>query len=229
MNFDRYEDAKGALDAVTGDITALEKCIREGEHQTQDFKFRIDSAQKIAKTLSAFANTDGGSLLIGVKDNGKITGIDPQEEYYMIEGAAELYCRPKVPFSCIVYEDEEGRQVLKVEIERSGERPHYAKAEDGKWLAYIRQEDENFLANRVLICYMKDKRPNTTRKNLVAYSQNERLLFDLLSEEKEISLSRFMRASKLPVYKAEKILASFLKWEVIKSRATDKGIRFYAS
>ena len=28
--------------------------------------------EKIAKSLSAFANTEGGRLLVGVKDNGKI-------------------------------------------------------------------------------------------------------------------------------------------------------------
>jgi len=50
------------------------KLIEEGEHQQQDFKFEISDARKIAKSLSAFSNTDGGRLLIGVKDNGKIAG-----------------------------------------------------------------------------------------------------------------------------------------------------------
>lgn len=229
MDLSQYDGHKSALEAVSGDIHTLEKRIREGEHQQQDFKFRIDSAQKIAKTLSAFANTDGGSLLIGVKDNGKITGIDPQEEYYMIEGAAALYCKPAVSFNTVVYEDEEGKQVLEIEVPPSKESPHYAKTDEGKWLAYIRQEDENFLANRVLILLMKDKNPDTNRKNMVAFSEDERALFELLSTETEISLSKFMRSAKLPVHKAERLLATFLKWGIIRSRATDKGIRFYLS
>ena len=44
--------------------------IREGEHQQQDFKYRVVDAQKLAKSVSAFANTDGGRLLIGVRDDG---------------------------------------------------------------------------------------------------------------------------------------------------------------
>ena len=72
------------------------KLIEEGEHQQQDFKFEISDARKIAKSLSAFSNTDGGRLLIGVKDNGKIAGVRSEEEIYMIEAAAKLYCQPQV-------------------------------------------------------------------------------------------------------------------------------------
>ena len=45
----------------------IEELISQGEHQQQDFKFEVSDSKKIARTLSAFANTDGGRLLIGVK------------------------------------------------------------------------------------------------------------------------------------------------------------------
>lgn len=69
--------------------------IAEGEHQQQDFKFEISDARKIAKSLSAFSNTDGGRLLVGVKDNGKIAGVRSEEEIYMIEAAAKLTANRK--------------------------------------------------------------------------------------------------------------------------------------
>ena len=68
-------------------------------HLQQDFKFEISDARKIAKTLSAFANTDGGRLLIGVKDNGRIAGVRSEEEKYMIEAAAQLYCIPEIDYT----------------------------------------------------------------------------------------------------------------------------------
>ncbi|WP_301747923.1 helix-turn-helix domain-containing protein [uncultured Duncaniella sp.] len=49
--------------------------IEEGEYEHQDFKFAVSDARKIARSLSAFANNDGGRLLIGVKDNGAIAGV----------------------------------------------------------------------------------------------------------------------------------------------------------
>lgn len=72
----------------------IEELIAQGECQQLDFKFEVSDSKKIARTLSAFANTDGGRLLIGVKDNGSISGIRSEEEYYMIEAASEMYCRP---------------------------------------------------------------------------------------------------------------------------------------
>ena len=71
----------------------IQQLVAEGEHVHQDFKFAITDARKIARSLSAFANTEGGRLLIGVKDNGKIAGIRSEEELYMIEAAATMYCK----------------------------------------------------------------------------------------------------------------------------------------
>ena len=64
--------------------------IEEGEHLRQDFKHSITDSKKIARTIVAFANTSGGRLLIGVKDNGKLIGINTDEDYYMVEAAAQL-------------------------------------------------------------------------------------------------------------------------------------------
>jgi len=41
----------------------IHRLIAEGEHQRLDFKFEISDARKIARTLVAFANTDGGRIL----------------------------------------------------------------------------------------------------------------------------------------------------------------------
>ncbi len=58
----------------------LLRLIREGEHQQQDFKYRVADACKLAKSVSAFANTDGGRLLIGVRDDGHLSGVRSEEE-----------------------------------------------------------------------------------------------------------------------------------------------------
>ena len=124
----------------------IHNLIEQGEHVRQDFKFEISDARKIAKTLSAFSNTEGGRLLVGVKDNGKIAGVRSEEEIYMIEAAAKLYCQPAVTCQmtthCI-----EGRTVLEVFVPPGDQRPYYAIDENNSRRAYLRIHDENILAN----------------------------------------------------------------------------------
>jgi hypothetical protein len=81
---------------IQSETQYIKQLVEEGEHEHQDFKFEISDARKIARSISAFANTGGGRLLVGVKDNGKIAGIRSEEEIYMIEAAATMYCEPKV-------------------------------------------------------------------------------------------------------------------------------------
>ena len=126
------------------------KLIEEGEHQQQDFKLRIDDSRKIAKTLVAFANTDGGRLLIGVKDNGAIAGVNVEEEHHMIEAAATMYSDPPVPYETQVWQVDYQR-ILEVRVEASDRRPHFAEVAEEKWRAYIRREDQVFMANQVIL------------------------------------------------------------------------------
>ena len=81
----------------------LQHLISEGEHQQQDFKYRVSDAYKLAKSVSAFANTDGGRLLIGVRDDGHMSGVRSEEEIYMMHQAAYRYCRPEASIKFDTY------------------------------------------------------------------------------------------------------------------------------
>ena len=155
----------------------LYKLIQQGEHQKQDFKFCINDSKKIAKSLVAFANTDGGRLLVGVKDNGNIAGVSSDEEYYMVEGAATIYSKPKIKFSTQQWKVE-GKTVLEIQVEPSLEKPHFAKDENGKWIAYLRKNDENIAANRILVEVWKKEK--SSKGIFIHYSDDEKFLVDYL-------------------------------------------------
>lgn len=55
------------------ETTELKQLIVHGENSTTEFKERCD--QEAIETTAAFANTSGGTILIGVSDNREITGI----------------------------------------------------------------------------------------------------------------------------------------------------------
>ncbi|MFA8434306.1 MAG: helix-turn-helix domain-containing protein [Marinifilaceae bacterium] len=204
-------------------IHRIEKLIQEGEHQQQDFKFCITDSRKIAKTLSAFANTDGGRLLIGVKDNGKIAGVQSEEEFHMIQAAAEMYSRPKVTFESRIWKVQ-GKDVLEVTIAPSESMPHYAQNENGKWLAYVRKDDENHLANKILL--MVWKRQSKPQGTFLQYSDTEKYLMEFLEENDSISIGQFCRLAKISRYKAERILVKLICWKVIDLELSETGATY---
>ena len=187
--------------------------IEAGEHQQQDFKFEISDARKIAKTLSAFSNTDGGRLLIGVKDNGKIAGIRSEEEIYMIDAAAKLYCHHQIDCQMNVHQVE-GRTVLEVIVLPGKQKPYYAKDTNNKRWAYIRIKDENILATPVHLKIWQQE--GTPKGSFIHYSEQEQLLMDYLDSHTQITLNQYCRLARIPRPKAENTLAKFIRFELIE-------------
>lgn len=204
----------------------LAKLIQEGEHQQQDFKYCISDSKKIAKSLVAFANTDGGRLLIGVKDNGNIVGVQSEEEYYMVEAAAKVFSKPEIDFTTRQHQAE-GKTVLEVTIESSKNKPHFAKTEEGKWLAYFRLKDENKLANKVMIeVWRKQKRKQGI---LLHYSEKEQLLLDLLEKSGSISQSAFSKQACITYRESVRILSDLIVLGVLDMDTKDNQIRYVIS
>jgi predicted HTH transcriptional regulator len=201
----------------------IKQLISRGESQTLDFKYEISDASKIARSLVAFSNTDGGKLLIGVKDNGHISGIRSEEEYYMIEAAAQLYCKPEVHFTFRRW-DIEGKTILEVDIPKTKKKPYLAKVPDGKWLAFIRVGDQNLLANRVLLKVWA--RETDKKGTWIKYGDAEKKLLDHLNNNPHITLSKFSRIAKISIRSAEEILVNLILPGILEMEITEKLV-FY--
>lgn len=138
------------LKAIRGRQYILD-LINEGEHVQQDFKFAISDARKIARSISAFANNQGGRLLVGVKDNGTIAGVRNEEDIYVIEQAAQLYCRPAQKVEFTAFSTGDTGVVIRASIAKSSERPVLAQEPDHTWRAYYRVADENISAHPLMV------------------------------------------------------------------------------
>ncbi len=190
----------------------LLQMIREGEHLKLDFKFCITDSRKIARSLVAFANTEGGSLLIGVKDNGSIVGVQSDEEYYMAEAAAKIYAKPPILFFTKQWHYE-AKTVLQIRVHPSPDRPHFAKDEEGRWLAYVRYNDENRLAGKVMIdAWNKEKRNEGIT---IKITEADRFLLQYLDEHAFITVSAFARKASLPIRQAEQILSDYIALGIV--------------
>lgn len=190
----------------------IQNLILEGEHEHQDFKYQISDARKIARSISAFANNSGGRLLVGVKDNGNIAGVSSDEEIYMIEQAAQMYCQPPQDVKCQVYRVE-GKSVLKVDIEEADEKPVKAPDENGRWRTYYRIADENIEASAVHVKVLQKR--SQEADVALSFSDNERQLLQYLQTHGGITLNGYMKLSHISHSVAETSVVNMCEMGVI--------------
>ncbi len=201
----------------------VKKLISEGENQQLDFKYCVSDSRKIARTLSAFSNSDGGRILIGVRDNGSISGIKTDEEIYMVDTAAQLFCRPEIAYT-IKQHITGGKTILEVVVIKGAKRPYQAKDENGKWRSYFRHHDQNLVANRVLLqVWRKEEKKSGV---LVKFGTAENSLMDYLGKNGSITLSKFRKIARISSYRAEAILANLIIFKVLIMNASEKGFSY---
>ena len=204
-------------------MSLLQDYILEGEHLSQDFKFRIDDQRKIARTLCAFANTAGGRLLIGVKDNGKVVGVDPQEEFYMIDGAASLFCTPQVKFTSRIWQ-EDHKLVLEITVPFSLDRPHRSPDEMGKLRQHIRVGDETLVAGKIQERVWALQRSHVSRPE--KFGESEMGLLQTLQGLQPVSLSKLYKLSGLPLKEVDRLLVLLICWNVVEIVHSKEGTKF---
>lgn len=188
----------------------LQRLILEGEHLQQDFKYRVSDARKLAKSVSAFANTDGGRLLIGVRDDGHMSGVRDEEEIFMMHQAAYRYCRPEASIKFDTFHVD-GRTIVIATVPPSDKRPICAINEDGRQRAYIRIADENIVASPVHLAIWRES--ENTQGAMMTYTDTVQKLITTMQNQR-LTLNQLVRRSAIPRHKVITILARLIRFHV---------------
>jgi predicted HTH transcriptional regulator len=195
--------------------------IREGEHQQQDFKYRVSDACKLAKSVSAFANTDGGRLLIGVRDDGHLAGVRSEEEIFMMHQAAYKFCKPEPSIKFDTFHVD-GRTIVIATVPPSDKRPVCVQNDEGRMRAYIRIKDENIVASPVhLALWRESQKP---QGSILTYNDNIKKLLDVMKGSQ--TLNQIVRFSKLPRYKVITLLARLIRFGTARWEYSDQQFLF---
>ena len=200
----------------------LQQLISEGEHQQQDFKYRVSDAVKLARSVSAFANTDGGRLLIGVRDDGHLSGVRSEEEIHVMHQAAYKYCQPEASIKFDTYHID-GRTIVVATIPPSARRPVFALDEEGKKTAYIRIADENIVASPVHLAIWRESQQE--QGAMKTYTDSVHQLLDVL-QGPALTLNLLVRRSRLPRPKVIRLLARLIRFHVVQWEYTNQQFLF---
>lgn len=195
--------------------------IQMGEGLTVEFKRTIDSPFKIAKTLASFANTSGGILLVGIADNRSTVGITSElRELQKLEKACgqlienELLVRCKTISLGL-------KNILRVEVDESTEKPHYAINEKGDRIIYIRTKDKSVPTNRLMLPGEGDA---ATDKLL--NSKPVKHLIQYLKQNDAISDKEFSKLINVSEKRAARLMNELLETGVVMKRGSGRTAQY---
>ena len=197
----------------------IARLIEGGENSTLDFKQTVSNVHKIAKTMCSFANTKGGVLLIGVRDNGSIAGIKSEDEIYMLDLAAQFYCKPALNIEIELWKIG-NKEIIECKIPLGKEQPYFAQSEEKKWWAYVRVNDKSLLASKVVLDVMKRNHPQ--KNTFIKYSSKEKALLEYLKKNERITLQEYRKMLNISKHRASKILVNLISTGIIRNHTTEK-------
>lgn len=202
----------------------LQKQVAQGEGHKLEFKRKASYPEKIVRELIAFANTDGGALLIGVDDDGSIPGVKfPEEESLAVQETLKNHCRPMLHYDEVIIPISEKRYVIQWDIPRGERRPYFFVA-DGKKETFVRQHDQSIKASREMSEIIR--RRKSTHGTRFTYGEAEQKIIHFLDTQPAISLREFSHLTGLNRYLASRKIVRLVLANVLKITPSDKGDLF---
>ncbi|MCC5928831.1 MAG: ATP-binding protein [Cyclobacteriaceae bacterium] len=209
-------------------LPKLRELVSMGEGQLVEFKRKAAFPEKIVREIIAFANSQGGSLIVGVDDDGSIPGVKHvDEEKFILDKAIADYCRPPIKFRHHILRLSEKRSVLVYEIFESKRKPHYLlpkpNARYGR--AYVRINDKSVKASNEWVYIFKLAHKN--KGFTLMYGDHERVLMQYLGSNGYITLNKYIEISGLTRPEASRVITSMVLGGVLILEAGEKEDRYF--
>lgn len=153
-----------------------------------DFKLMLEERRPKSwlKSVSAFANGLGGSLFLGIDDDGSVKGVaDVQHVCEIISAKIRDYMDPLPKIEMIPHKNDEGLNILQLKVNPGNYTPYYYVG-DGQRVAFVRVGDESIPATAEHMVRLVLKGSNKTYDSLVTdYRQDDNTFIILANEFKK--------------------------------------------
>lgn len=204
-------------------VRDLKKLVAQGESASLEFKRKASYPDKIVREMIAFANTKGGTLLVGISDDGELAGLKhPEGESYVIQQSLRK-CSPGLSVTETFIPIGEARYVIQYHIGESRNKPHFF-VDGEKKEAYVRVNDQSIKASREV---REIARRSQFRKDIrFHYGEHEQVLMRYLDVNPAITLREFMQVSGLKKFYASRKLVLLVLANVLQITPHEKGDLF---
>jgi predicted HTH transcriptional regulator len=195
-------------------LQEIHKIAQQGEGLKVEFKKKAAYPEKIVREIIALANTEGGYLLIGVDDDGTVSGQRfIEEEVFVMQKAIGQYIQPNLTYQVETIKLTPKKGVALFTIPKSPDRPHFLM-EENRRKAFVRVKDRSIQASKEMWEILK--RGKNPKDMVFTYGEKENILMKSLGENGKITLKEFQFLAKLPRFLASKTLVRLVLANVIK-------------
>ncbi|MFB6273558.1 MAG: helix-turn-helix domain-containing protein [Salinibacter sp.] len=204
----------------------LEQLVDLGEGINLEFKRRVPQPERIAKEMVALTNTHGGRIILGVDDDGTISGIDhASEEEFLLRQAVDAHCRPVVDYETERIVVEPRCDVLVVTIPESRAKPHRVIPNgEGEGTAYVRVEAKSIEASPETV---EELRSQQDRSGVTfEFGETESLLMRYLDDYGRISVTQLAQLADISPERASQTLLRLTKADLLHLHPAEDGDYF---
>ena len=155
--------------------------IGEATEYDKKQQLEVKKPKSWCKSVSAFANTIGGSLIFGISDSGEALGLDDAEgDAERISETIKSRMDP-VPEFKLQFHNEKGKMLIVLDVFKGEDTPYYYSG-DGVLEAYVRMGNESVKATSTELKRLVMRGKNTSYDSQVSSYRVEDFAFSKLRE-----------------------------------------------
>ena len=172
----------------------LKKLALVGEGVKIEFKKKANHPDRIVNEIVAFANTKGGTLLIGVDDDGKISGTShPEDDLVFIKQYLEDHIKPSPELLSGIIPVSSKKGVVWIKVLNQNKRLYasFLNPEDETGTVYVRLADESVKASPELRRILRNSARQGGR--IIRFSEVESTLLKSLETDGKSTLPELVQ------------------------------------
>ena len=205
------------------DVAQLKRLVKQGEGENLEFKKKANFPEKLAREMVAFANSKDSILLLGVDDDGTISGTKtPEEDIYIVQKYIRKHIHYAIPYQIERIALGLKREVVVFHIRQGRRKPYFLldPSQRHKKTAFIRIKDQSITASPMMVTLLYEQKNKQGTQIILGKHENKIIRF--LDNQAQTTLKEIQELLDLPEKEASDLLIPLLKAHILQIHPTDK-------